>query len=92
MERLDEKKVKKYLADTPGWILKEATIRRELNFTDFKQALEFVNKVGKLAENDNHHPDVYILYNKVILQLSTHSVDGLSEKDFMLARKINKLV
>ena len=92
MKRLDEKEIKSHLKDTHEWLLEESTIKREFNFGDFKKALEFVNKVGKIAEDDNHHPDVYIFYNKVILKLSTHSIDGLSEKDFMLARKINKLL
>lgn len=53
--------------------------------------MNFVNKVAEIANAENHHPDIYIFYNKVKLELSTHAVGGLSENDFILAAKINRL-
>lgn len=60
-------------------------------FKTFKEAIVFVNKVAGLAESENHHPNIHILYNKVKIVLSTHSIGGLSENDFILAAKIEKL-
>lgn len=66
-------------------------IKKEFKFTDFKEAMRFVNKVAKLAQAQNHHPDIYIFYNKVVIELWTHAASGLSENDFILAAKIEKL-
>ncbi len=66
-------------------------LRRQFTFKDFKEAVAFVNKVAEIAENEGHHPDIYIFYNKVQLELFTHAVGGLSENDFIMASKINKL-
>ncbi len=67
-------------------------LRRTFSFKDFAHAVRFVNRVAKLAEHYDHHPDFHIFYNKVVLELSTHSAGGLTEKDFALARKIDKVV
>jgi len=66
-------------------------IKREFIFKDFKEAMAFINKVAALAESEGHHPDIYIFYNKVTLELSTHAVHGLSDNDFILAAKIDKI-
>ena len=66
-------------------------IGREFEFKDFKEAMIFVNNVADLAETEGHHPDITIHWNKVKLDLWTHSVDGLTENDFIVASKINKL-
>jgi 4a-hydroxytetrahydrobiopterin dehydratase len=60
-------------------------------FPDFITAIQFMNKVAELAESEGHHPDISILYNRVQLDLWTHSIGGLSENDFILAAKINQL-
>ncbi len=75
------------------WSLIEDThIEKTLKFKDFKEALDFVNKVGAIAEEEGHHPDIKIHdWNKVTLTLSTHSIGGLSENDFILASKIDDL-
>lgn len=65
------------------------TIRRDFSFPDFLAAMKFVNHVADLAEQEQHHPDITIHYNKVTLELSTHSIGGLSENDFILAAKID---
>lgn len=63
-------------------------IKKEFKLKDFKEAMVFVNKVADIAESEGHHPDITIHYNRVIIELWTHAVKGLSENDFILARKI----
>lgn len=58
---------------------------------DFKEAIDFVVKVAKLAEEEGHHPDIFIFYSRVIIELWTHAIGGLSENDFILAAKIEEL-
>ena len=77
-----------------GWSLirdGEHKIRKQFTFEDFKEAMKFVNKVADIAEEQQHHPDIKIVYNKVQIELFTHAVGGLSENDFILAAKINKI-
>jgi len=62
---------------------------REFEFKNFKESMAFVSKVADLGESEGHHPDIRILYNLVHLELSTHSIGGLSENDFILAAKLN---
>ncbi|MCL4405133.1 MAG: 4a-hydroxytetrahydrobiopterin dehydratase [Patescibacteria group bacterium] len=89
---LDARAVSGYLKDVPGWTLDKATvIKREFKFETFKQAVAFVNKVADLTEIEGHHPDIYIFYNIVRLELSTHAIGGLSNNDFILAAKVNNL-
>ena len=83
---------------TPDWILlrNDGTtvvhkIRRQFKLKTFKEAIAFVNKVADLAEEEGHHPDIYIFYNKVQIELFTHAVGGLSENDFIMAAKIDTL-
>lgn len=82
------------LAEAAGWMLVRDgmhRITREWTFKDFTASLQFVNRVGDLAESEGHHPNIKILYNKVELELFTHAINGLSENDFILAAKINQL-
>jgi len=84
-----------YLSQIQGWALAEdrlpqvLKISKEYKFQDFIGAINFVNLVADLAEMEGHHPDIHVFYNKVTLDLSTHSVGGLTENDFILAAKIN---
>lgn len=73
-------------------VIEGKKIRYKFKFKDFRQALEFVNKVANIAEEENHHPDIKINYNKVTLELTTHSKGGLSEKDFILASRFETLL
>lgn len=66
-------------------------ITRQFKFENFKEAIAFVNKVADLAESEGHHPDIKIVWNKVQLDLFTHAVGGLSENDFIMAAKIDKI-
>ena len=77
-----------------GWeVLDGAKIKKEFLFKDFKTALDFVNRAGEIAEEEGHHPDIHLVsYKKVIIELSTHSIGGLSENDFVVAGKIAGVV
>ena len=75
-----------------GWnVLGDKRIVRKFNFDDYNSTVEFVNKVARIAEAENHHPDIYFSYRKVKITLSTHEAGGLSEKDFAMAKKIDFL-
>ncbi|PID39278.1 MAG: 4a-hydroxytetrahydrobiopterin dehydratase [Proteobacteria bacterium] len=66
-------------------------LERSWVFDDFEQALAFTNKVGELAEEEGHHPDIFLAWGKVQLTVFTHKIDGLSEADFILAAKVDEL-
>jgi 4a-hydroxytetrahydrobiopterin dehydratase len=70
--------------------MRGSVISRQFRFTDFAAAMRFVNRVARLAEAANHHPDITINYDRVRLALTTHDEGGLTMKDFRLASKINK--
>ena len=91
MEKLNEAEVERELADTPGWERAGDSIVRTSKFKDFKEAMEFVNRVAGVAEEANHHPDITIQWNTVTLTQSTHVAGGLTEHDFRLARRLNTL-
>ncbi len=75
-----------------GWSsVRDHHLTRRLSFPDFAQALAFVNKVGALAEEQGHHPDIYLAWGKVSIEVWTHKIDGLTESDFILAAKIDAL-
>jgi 4a-hydroxytetrahydrobiopterin dehydratase len=73
------------------WRLEGDKIERKFKFKDFKEAMVFVNLVAEIAESEGHHPDLEISYNKVEIELSTHAINGLSENDFIVAAKVDKL-
>jgi 4a-hydroxytetrahydrobiopterin dehydratase len=75
-----------------GWrTVNEHHLEREFKFPNFLQALQFTNRVGELAEAQNHHPDIYLAWGKVKLTLWTHKIDGLTESDFIFAAKVDQL-
>jgi 4a-hydroxytetrahydrobiopterin dehydratase len=76
----------------PGWkAIDEHHITCAFTFPDFKQALEFVNRVGTVAEQQGHHPDILLTWGKAEITLWTHKINGLSESDFIMAAKIDGL-
>ncbi len=75
----------------PEWECNGRAIERLFEFDDFSAAMDFVNAVADIAEEEDHHPDIDIRWNKVRLVLATHSEGGLTELDFLLARKIDHL-
>lgn len=90
---LNKKEADILVGQIPGWeVTADASgISRHYTFRNFQEALDFVNKVGRLAEEEGHHPDIHLTdYKRVIIELSTHAINGLSNNDFILAAKINK--
>lgn len=76
-----------------GWEIKDyKTISKKFKFKSFKKSMEFVNEVADIAEEEGHHPDIAINYSRVTITLTTHAIQGLSENDFILAAKIDKLI
>ncbi len=94
-EPFSKKEATKYLKVANDWELilgKPMKIARKFAFKNFKEALKFINRVGKLAESEDHHPDIFLHnYRKVDITLSTHAIKGLSVNDFIMAAKINQL-
>lgn len=83
-----------YLKQVDNWnLIKDKTfkIQKNFKFKNFKEALEFVNKVGEIAESEGHHPDISFGWGRVKITLFTHALNGLSENDFILAAKIDKI-
>lgn len=93
---LDEAATNKLLGQIQGWKLAseggQAQINKRYEFVDFLAAMAFVDKMAALAEEEGHHPDFAVHYNRVDVTLSTHAVRGLSENDFILAAKIDAIV
>lgn len=89
---LDADEIKQSLKRVPEWDLtKKKSIERAFEFDDFTQAMDFVNSVAEIAEEEGHHPDIDIRFNKVHLVLSTHSEGGLTDADFDVAERIDTL-
>lgn len=75
-----------------GWrAVDEHHLEKTFEFEDFVSALDFVNGVGELAEDQGHHPDIHLTWGEATIQIWTHAIDGLSENDFILAAKIEQL-
>lgn len=76
-----------------GWTVSGDSkwLSKEFKFSDFSDALRFTNEIGALAEQEKHHPDIILSYGRVAIELTTHSIGGLSENDFILAAKIDAL-
>ena len=76
-----------------GWqVVAGHHLEKEYRFKDFREALAFTNRVGELAESQGHHPDIHLAWGKVKLTVWTHNVDGLTESDFVLAAKADRLL
>jgi len=89
MAKLTEKEIQDKLKKLDSWDMKKGQLHRTYSFKDFKDAMAFVTRVALIAEPMDHHPDIDIRYNKVTLNLSTHSAGGITEKDFTLAQEID---
>jgi 4a-hydroxytetrahydrobiopterin dehydratase len=76
----------------PGWeVVDEHHLKKESRFKNFREALDFVNRVGELAEEQAHHPDIAFGWGRVETVIFTHKIDGLTESDFILAAKVDRL-
>jgi 4a-hydroxytetrahydrobiopterin dehydratase len=75
-----------------GWaVIREHHLEKEFSFPDFRSALAFTNELGDVAESEGHHPDIHLSWGKVRVQIWTHKIDGLTESDFILAAKADRL-
>jgi 4a-hydroxytetrahydrobiopterin dehydratase len=84
--------LKALMKSVPKWkVVNEHHLTREFKFPDFAKALEFVNRVGALAEEQGHHPDILLSWGRAEITLWTHKIDGLTESDFIMAAKIGRL-
>jgi len=90
---LTDEEVSRYIKETPEWHADgNFSISRSFTFKDFKEALAFANKVGAIAEEEGHHPDLNLFaYKNLLVTLSTHAIGGLSENDFIVAAKVDRL-
>ena len=77
--------------DSRWEVIEEHHLEKSFSFSDFRQALDFTNKVGELAEAVGHHPDIYLAWGKVRITLWTHKIDGLTESDFIFAAKVDDI-
>jgi len=77
---------------TPWQVIADKKIKQTFKFKSFLEAIDFVNRVAKVADKEGHHPDIYIYYNQVAIELWTHAIGGLSENDFIMAAKIEKIL
>jgi len=90
-QKLSEAEVRARLSEVPGWELVDGKLHNAFRFTSFVQAFGFMSSVALVAEAMNHHPDWSNVYNRVIIDLNTHDVGGISTLDFTLAKRINEI-
>ncbi len=90
---LTREEAESYLSEVPEWKLSDdgKMISRDFMFKNFVKAMTFAQSVADIAEMEGHHPDIHIWYNKVKLELFTHSIKGLSENDFIVAAKVDQI-
>src|SRR5579864_1719165 len=80
-----------FVEQLPDWkIVEEHHVAKSFSFSDFKTALDFVNRVGAVAEQEGHHPDLCLAWGRVDVKTYTHKIDGLTESDFILAAKVDQ--
>jgi 4a-hydroxytetrahydrobiopterin dehydratase len=76
----------------PSWMVADnKSIKREFSFVNYKQTINFVNRIAALADEEGHHPVLHVYYSKIEIEIWTHAINGLSENDFILAAKIDNL-
>lgn len=92
MQKMMRSDIDKMITQIPGWKLDGEAIKKEWRFRNFSEAMVFINKIADLAEQHDHHPELYNVYNKVSLKFSTHDAGGLTLRDFKMAAEIDKLL
>jgi 4a-hydroxytetrahydrobiopterin dehydratase len=89
---LKGEELRQILQEVPQWkAINEHHVTRAFTFPDFKQALAFVNRVGEVAEQQGHHPDILLTWGKAEVTMWTHKIDGLTRSDLIMAAKIDQL-
>jgi 4a-hydroxytetrahydrobiopterin dehydratase len=90
-EKLTDKEITTAIAELPEWKVVDGKLNRAFKFKNFVEAFAYMTKVAIVAEKMDHHPEFFNVYNRVVIDLSTHDVDGISALDVELAKKINTL-
>ncbi|MFZ0389158.1 MAG: 4a-hydroxytetrahydrobiopterin dehydratase [Calditrichia bacterium] len=91
MQKLSPEEICERVDKLEGWHIDKEAIKKEWQFAGFKEAVQFINKVADLAEEQDHHPEIFNVYNKVSLRYSTHDAGGITERDFKAAAAVNKI-
>ena len=89
--KMTDKEITAEISQLPDWKVVEAKLHREFKFLNFVEAFAFMTKVAIVAEKMDHHPELFNVYNRVVIDLTTHDADGISTLDIELAKKINTL-
>jgi 4a-hydroxytetrahydrobiopterin dehydratase len=91
--KLNKEQADKYLRLTPSWTINKdyTAIFKLFNFKGYYKTMAFVNMIAWIANQENHHPDLEVSYNKCLVKFTTHAINGLSDNDFICAAKIDKL-
>lgn len=92
MDVLSKEDLKRLLKKTPEWEIDGKKITRSIEFDGFTEAVDFLNEVAEVAEDEGHHPDVDIRYGKVVLMLTTHDAGGVTEADVEVAKRLDNLI
>ena len=88
---MSKEDAQKYLHEFPGWTLGDGSIAKDFKFRTYLDGLKFAYSLGKKAEDEGHHPDILIKWKRVRVTLSTHSIKGLSENDFIMADRAEQI-
>jgi 4a-hydroxytetrahydrobiopterin dehydratase len=86
-----ESEIQKVIAELESWTIEDGKLHREYRFRDFVQAFGFMSQVALLAERAAHHPEWFNVYNRVVVDLTTHEAQGITQKDFDLAREMEEI-
>jgi 4a-hydroxytetrahydrobiopterin dehydratase len=92
LTKLSQEQIKNELKNMPGWTVVEGKLHKEFQFDDFNQAFGFMTRAAMHIEKMNHHPEWFNVYNKLIVDLTTHDAGGITENDIKLAKTLNSLV
>ncbi len=91
ISRASKEVIQTFLTQNTDWILKENKLHRDFQFKNFVEAFSFMTKVSAIAELQNHHPEWCNVYNKVVIDLTTHEANGITERDFLLAIEMERI-
>lgn len=92
LTKLSQEQIKNELKNMPGWAVVEGKLHKEFQFEDFNQAFGFMTRAAMHIEKMNHHPEWFNVYNKLVVDLTTHDAGGITENDIKLAKTLNSLV
>ena len=92
MIKLSESSIEEKLKNLPGWSVKNDKLYKEFQFNDFNQAFGFMTRAAMEIEKMNHHPEWFNVYNRIVVELTTHDVGGITDNDVNLARILNSLI